>query len=866
MRKWFRKMTAVLLVVVMMFIMTKIVSTSVGAISAVIENALQWAIGIANDNRHLYVYGGSHGSEGLHYDCSSFVSWALVHAGLDVPISTTDHMRENFKPYGFEWIPWSSIGGTANLKRGDILLNEVEHVEFYLGDNTNVGAHTSKRPAADQISVSGYYNHPWDGVLRYKDEPVITHWYDNYSPADLGMEFYAHIKNKYTGNLFSKEGNDVNGRRPDGEKTQLWRFSKVDDGSYVIRNADNDWCLDVEAGNNIDNLNNQPSGTNVQVYGTYNGTGNQRFYIYNIFDAYYFRPVGMDKVVDMGIDTKLVAVWDYAENFAPQKFDIIRQDFNGYSPENLGENFYAYIHNSKRKQVLTLGNSISSNASDVCGADNSNSTSQIWKFIRLGDGSYCISNLENGWYLDVEAGNNINNISEQPNGTNVQAYSMYNGTDNQRFYIYRMYNSYYIKPVGTNRIVDMGLDNGLVAIWGFGEDFDPQKFDIIRVDVENNLPTSLGQDFYAYIKNIKTQNYLSEKEQITTNANNVRGMSANGTESQIWLFIKNNDGSYTIQNTASKWYLDVDAGNNINNLVAQPNGTNVTTYYQYNGTNNQKFFVYRMYDSYYIKPIGMNRVIDLALSTGEVAVWDYGRDFDPQKFDIIRVDIDNNFPADIGQDFYGFIKNKKTQNLLTEKEQLTPNSNNVSGMPADGTKSQIWHFIRNDDLSYTIQNVESNMYLDVDAGNYINNLIALPNGTNVTTFSKFNGTNNQKFFIYRMFDSYYIKPIGSNRVVDLAQLTGEVAIWDYGQNFDPQKFDILKVDYDNLIIGDTNLDGTVSIRDVTAIQRHLADLKNFTEEQLAVADTNGDGVINITDATHLQKYLAEFNVALGKQS
>lgn len=67
-------------------------------------------------------------------------------------------------------------------------------------------------------------------------------------------------------------------------------------------------------------------------------------------------------------------------------------------------------------------------------------------------------------------------------------------------------------------------------------------------------------------------------------------------------------------------------------------------------------------------------------------------------------------------------------------------------------------------------------------------------------------------------------------------------------------------------IGDTNLDGIVSIGDVTAIQRHIAELELFTEDQLAVADTNADGEINISDATHLQMYLAEYDgIVLGKQ-
>ena len=68
-------------------------------------------------------------------------------------------------------------------------------------------------------------------------------------------------------------------------------------------------------------------------------------------------------------------------------------------------------------------------------------------------------------------------------------------------------------------------------------------------------------------------------------------------------------------------------------------------------------------------------------------------------------------------------------------------------------------------------------------------------------------------------------------------------------------------------IGDTNLDGIINIRDVTAIQRHIAEIELFTEEQLSLADTNGDGVVDINDATHLQKYLAEFDgIVLGKQN
>ena len=67
-----------------------------------------------------------------------------------------------------------------------------------------------------------------------------------------------------------------------------------------------------------------------------------------------------------------------------------------------------------------------------------------------------------------------------------------------------------------------------------------------------------------------------------------------------------------------------------------------------------------------------------------------------------------------------------------------------------------------------------------------------------------------------------------------------------------------------IICGDANLDGEVDIRDVTAIQRHLAGFKTLTGEALANADTNGDGVVTIEDATHLQMYFAEYGVVLGQ--
>ena len=66
------------------------------------------------------------------------------------------------------------------------------------------------------------------------------------------------------------------------------------------------------------------------------------------------------------------------------------------------------------------------------------------------------------------------------------------------------------------------------------------------------------------------------------------------------------------------------------------------------------------------------------------------------------------------------------------------------------------------------------------------------------------------------------------------------------------------------LIGDVNNDGALTIRDVTAIQRHVSEFQFLEGDALIAADTTGNGVITIDDATHLQMYLAEYDVVLGQ--
>lgn len=57
-------------------------------------------------------------------------------------------------------------------------------------------------------------------------------------------------------------------------------------------------------------------------------------------------------------------------------------------------------------------------------------------------------------------------------------------------------------------------------------------------------------------------------------------------------------------------------------------------------------------------------------------------------------------------------------------------------------------------------------------------------------------------------------------------------------------------------LGDVNLDGNVNVTDATEIQKYLASLVTFTDNQIALADIDGDGKVSIQDATTIQRISA----------
>lgn len=132
---------------------------------------VKWALEIAADDSHGYAQDARNGDP--DYDCSSFIFYALKQAGFDVGETpfTTFNMRAILERNGFTAIPYDP----STLEVGDILLDENEHTEIYIGNGQTVGAHVNERgdirngepgdQSKQEISVMNIWR-SWPLVMR----------------------------------------------------------------------------------------------------------------------------------------------------------------------------------------------------------------------------------------------------------------------------------------------------------------------------------------------------------------------------------------------------------------------------------------------------------------------------------------------------------------------------------------------------------------------------------------------------------------------------------------------------------------------------------------------------------------------------
>lgn len=145
---------------------------------SIIEKAVNWIIGIANDNTHGYDQGSRWSPD---YDCSSLVISAWKQAGVNLTCTYTGNMYANMVNKGFSDITSQvNLATGSGLACGDVLLNVSSHTAMYIGngqiceatgnENGGITGGQTGDQTGREICINSYRNYPWNYVLRYVAE------------------------------------------------------------------------------------------------------------------------------------------------------------------------------------------------------------------------------------------------------------------------------------------------------------------------------------------------------------------------------------------------------------------------------------------------------------------------------------------------------------------------------------------------------------------------------------------------------------------------------------------------------------------------------------------------------------------------
>ena len=145
----------------------------------IIDKAVKFMVDICNDDSHGYDQENRWGNP--DYDCSSLVITAYTKAGVNLKgngATYTGDLKNVALKCGFTSFVPSNWNDTNELKKGDIILNEKNHVCMYIGNGKIAQASINEKGTVSggqqgdqtgkEIYVRDYYvyKHGWDVVLR----------------------------------------------------------------------------------------------------------------------------------------------------------------------------------------------------------------------------------------------------------------------------------------------------------------------------------------------------------------------------------------------------------------------------------------------------------------------------------------------------------------------------------------------------------------------------------------------------------------------------------------------------------------------------------------------------------------------------
>ena len=482
-----------------------------------------------------------------------------------------------------------------------------------------------------------------------------------------------------------------------GTNAQLWYFTDSGNGYYTIHSVLGT-CLDVWSANTA-------NGTMIDCY-AYNGTNAQKWKLTKAESkplengTYSITNVATNKVLSVNGSSTADCANVYVtgnQNLSSQRFELTYVS-NGY--------YKILAEHSEKSLDIPAGNSASGVNLQQYSWNGSNA--QLWKFVKLSDGSY---NLRSKLGTVIEMQTSSTNANMQlANQSNVQKWKVAKAE-------YKPFdNGEYTVRSAENTGLTVTENNGNIQLGSYAGN-SKQKFKL----------TYVSDGYYKIIESA-TGKALDICNGSSSNGANLQTYSWNGTNAQLWKFINMGNGSYYIR---SKLGTVIDVTNG-----SIQTGTNIQMY-TLNYSNAQKWTLKSTAvkaesiaeGTYTIQAaVNMNYVLDIAGGStadgGNVQIYSKNNTL-AQNFVVTSV----------GNGYYKIVC-EGTGKVLDVSGGSSANGTNVQQYKWNGSAAQCWRFIDAGNGSYYIQS-KLGTVLDIVSG-------AIYAGNNVQTYM-LNETNAQKW-------------------------------------------------------------------------------------------------------------------------
>ena len=393
-------------------------------------------------------------------------------------------------------------------------------------------------------------------------------------------------------------------------------------------------------------------------------------------------------VAEGSLESKAAVTLSDNINVSSQRFEI----------SSAGNGYY-YITAEHSGKVLDIKDGSSEKGTTIQQYTSNKSAAQMWSFIDAGDGYYYIcSGL--GTYLDVKS-------AGTSNGTPLDSWT-FNGTNAQKWKLVK--SDYQPVADGTytfssvaasDYVVDVASDSlankANVQLYK-SNDTSAQRFEV----------TYISDGYYKIVAE-HSGKALDVTSGSTANGTNLQQYAFTNAKAQLWKFVDAGNGSYYIRSKCGTVidYSSVSSGSNI-------------YMYSIQGTKTQQW---KLNKSNY-RPVEDGKyVISTAKSDGYVMT-ESGSNIQLEAFDN---QTSQKFDVKYVADGYYQIKSSSSGKSLDVANGSTSNKANLQTWNANGSKAQLWKFVRTSDGYYYIK---SNLGTTIDLTSG-----AVASGTNIQMYT-----------------------------------------------------------------------------------------------------------------------------------